>query len=117
RALLARRPGAVAEPPGYARSMKETVERESKLTPGEGFVLPELGGEADAPAGGVFAPRGRAGGPPADPRLRLHLPRHRRLRARAARGHAASPRRGRDGSLAAEASPWRRARRARAARS
>ena len=25
--------------------MKETVERESKLTPGEGFVLPELGGE------------------------------------------------------------------------
>ena len=26
--------------------MKETVEREVKLTPGEGFVLPELGGEA-----------------------------------------------------------------------
>ena len=26
--------------------MKETVERELKLTPGEGFVLPELGGEA-----------------------------------------------------------------------
>ena len=25
--------------------MKETIERESKLTPGEGFVLPELGGE------------------------------------------------------------------------
>src|SRR6187551_696575 len=29
--------------PGYARRMKETVERESKLTPGKGFVLPELG--------------------------------------------------------------------------
>ncbi len=37
--------GAEAEPRGYARSMKETVERELKLTPGEGFVLPELGGE------------------------------------------------------------------------
>lgn len=28
--------------------MKETVEREVKLTPGEGFVLPELGGEPQA---------------------------------------------------------------------
>ena len=30
---------------GYARRVKETIERELKLTPGEGFVLPELGGE------------------------------------------------------------------------
>lgn len=30
---------------GYARRVKETIERELKLEPGEGFVLPELGGE------------------------------------------------------------------------
>src|SRR4029079_12184062 len=41
----ARVPCAAPEPPGCAGSMKETVERESKLTPGEGFVLRELGGE------------------------------------------------------------------------
>lgn len=32
--------------PRYASSVKETVEREVKLAPGAGFVMPELGGES-----------------------------------------------------------------------
>ena len=31
--------------PGYARRVKQELEREVKLAPDEGFVLPELGGE------------------------------------------------------------------------
>ena len=32
--------------PRYAASVRETVEREVKLAPGDGFVMPELGGES-----------------------------------------------------------------------
>ena len=79
--------------------MRETLEREIKLAPGDGFVLPELGGER-------LPTR----------RLHLDLPRHARPAARAPRRHVPSSRRGRSGALAAEAAARRGAARARAAR-
>ena len=79
--------------------MRETLEREIKLAPVEGFVLPELGGERLA-----------------DAHLRLDLPRHARPAARAARRHVPASRRGRRGALAAQAAARRGAARARAGR-
>ena len=79
--------------------MKETLEREIKLAPEEGFVLPELGGAPAADAG-----------------LHLDLPRHAGPAARAARRHLPAPRRGRRRPLAAEAAARRGPPRARARR-
>ena len=70
--------------------MRETLEREIKLAPDDGFVLPELGGGGcrRASSSRPTTTRGPA--------------------ARAPRRHAAASRRGRERPLAAEAAAWMR---------
>ena len=87
------------EPEYACTEMRETLEREIKLAPGEGFVFPELGGRAAADAGSSSRPT-------TTPRI---------CDSRAYGVTLPPSRRGRNGPLAAEAPAGGCAARARAA--